>query len=173
MTFLVVFLLITNVIIASMLIKKWLDAAPAAPQRPRGGEKPINEFFSSGNSENQDVEDQEMAERLLDRIDRKINVLRELISQADRRIESLGRTSHFLPAEMPRTDHNERAGERESRVRARSGGSGHEAASPEEDKRAKILQLRRKGLTPAQIAQEVKTGQGEVDLILNIEGLNT
>lgn len=173
MTILVIVIL--TLIIVGLLfkdvIKKWIENAPSEAVRPRGGEKPINEFFSSGASEAPDLEVQEMADKLLDRIDRKIDVLRELIKQADKKIDALSRTSHVLPAEMPPAEPGERNSDRETRTRSRGGGVAAEPAA-EDDKRAKIIQLRRRGLNPGQIAQEVKMGRGEVELILNIEGFN-
>ena len=127
------------------------------------------------NSGSPDIDAQEMADRLLDRIDRKIDVLKELIKQADKRIEALNRTGHVLPAEIPPLEPVDQFAEREPRVRARSAGPGSPAAAaanPTDDRRSKIVQLRRKGLSTAQIAREVNVGRGEVELILNIEGIN-
>jgi len=168
---------VTNLILLVFLfkdaVKKWFEGSSSGPSRPRGGERPVNEFFNSRAPERSELEVQEMADRLLDRIDRKIEVLRELIKQADRRIDSLGRTSYTLPAELPGMDAGESAPAREPERRARPGfpPPPHAPDAPEDEKRMRILQLRRKGFTPAQIAREVNMGRGEVELILNVEGM--
>jgi hypothetical protein len=181
MAALVVVLLLVNLGFLAFFVKKWMDNAPKEPGYPRGGEKPINEFFSSHEppgagrrlppqaSAMGTNEVYEIGEQLLDRIDRKIDVLRELLKQADKKIEALGHTYQVLPAEVPApgaTDGNDTP---RTRNRAAVTARNEQAAPPEDDKRARIMQLRRRGLTASQIAQEIGMGRGEVDLILNIE----
>jgi hypothetical protein len=111
----------------------------------------------------------EIGEQLLDRIDRKIEVLRELIRQADGKIEAMGNTYRVLPAELPTPEPQQYSAGPDSRSRSRAGAVRNEPAPPEDDKRTKIMQLRKRGLSSSQIAQEIGMGRGEVDLILNIE----
>ena len=104
MTALVVVLLLVNLGFLAYFVKKWMDNSPKEPGYPRGGEKPINDFFSSREQAGGGRrlppqatsmganEVYEIGEQLLDRIDRKIDVLRELIKQADKKIEALGHT---------------------------------------------------------------------------------
>jgi hypothetical protein len=178
MTALVIVLLLVNLGFLSYFVKKWIDNLPKEPGYPRGGEKPINEFFSSAEPGRMDRrpslppqsagnnEVYEIAEQLLDRIDRKIDVLRELMKQADKKIESLGHTYQIMPAEIPIPE----TGNQDARTRNRAAVTAkNEQAAPEDDKRARIMQLRRKGMNASQIAQEIGMGRGEVDLILNIE----
>ncbi len=174
MVAILVVLIIFNVILASVLIKKWIDNAPAAEPRPkqlRGREKPINEFFSNNEPAATDVEVREIAEQLLDRIDRKIDVLKELIRQADSRIATMGGAARELPAatrsrdDAPDADVSGRRG-------APRRGSSRDDSQGGVDKRSRIVQLHRKGFSSTQIAQEVQMGRGEVDLILNVEGFD-
>ncbi|HOX28406.1 MAG TPA: hypothetical protein PLQ76_04535, partial [bacterium] len=101
--------------------------------------------------------------------DRKIDVLRELMRQADSKIESLGRAGVSSPREIGFGD------QAPERQRARNGAEGRREPAAqsqnEDDRRSRIVALRRRGLSSAQIAKEVEMGRGEVDLILNIEGL--
>lgn len=177
-------MLLINLGFLSYFVKKWLDNAPKEPKYPRGGEKPINDFFRSSepgdggrrpslplqamNAGTNEV--YEIGEQLLERIDRKVDVLRELIRQADTKIEAMNNTYHVLPAEMPVPESSLSAGSHDARGRNRAGAAPkNEPAAPEDDKRARIMQLRRRGLNSSQIAQEIGMGRGEVDLILNIE----
>ncbi len=173
MVAILVVLIVFNVILASVLIKKWIDNAPAAEPRPkqlRGREKPINEFFSSNEPAATDVEVREIAEQLLDRIDRKIDVLKELIRQADSRIATMGGAARELPATTRSRDDAPDADASGRRGAARRGSSRDDSQSGGVDKRSRIIQLHRKGFSSTQIAQEVQMGRGEVDLILNVEG---
>ena len=174
MVAILVVLIIFNVILASVLIKKWIDNAPAAEPRPkqlRGREKPINEFFSSNEPAATDVEVREIAEQLLDRIDRKIDVLKELIRQADSRIATMGGAARELPAATRSRDDAADLDASGRRGAARRGpASRDDSQSGGVDKRSRIIQLHRKGFSSTQIAQEVQMGRGEVDLILNVEG---
>jgi len=176
MTALVIILLIVNISFLAYFVKKWLDSAPKEPNYPRGGEKPINDFFrtrtpAGAAAAGADDEVREMAEQLLNRIDRKIDLLRDLLRQADQKIDSLSRTSHILPAEMPVPESSLSVNSQDLRNRARTG-AGAVPAAPEDDRRARVMQLRRRGMSASQIAQEVGVGRGEVDLILSIEEMN-
>jgi len=183
MTALVIVLLLVNIGFLGYFVKKWLDNAPGESKFPRGGEKPINEFFTPREQTSErprmdtaaGIEVQEIAEQMLNRIDRKIDILRDLIRQADQKIESLSRTYHVLPSELPMTDHVPQAAapERTQRGRQLAGGRGEaQTAGADDDKRSRIMQLRRKGMSSTQIAQEIGIGRGEVDLILNIEEMS-
>ncbi len=183
MTVLVIVLLLVNIGFLGYFVKKWLDNAPSEPKFPRGGEKPINEFFTPREPAAErpridtaaGIEVQEIAEQMLNRIDRKIDILRDLIRQADQKIEALGRTYQVLPSELPvvQTPSQATVQDRAPRGRQVAGGRAEShAAGADEDKRSRIIQLRRKGMSSTQIAQEIGIGRGEVDLILNIEEMS-
>jgi hypothetical protein len=175
MAAILVVLIIFNVILASALVKKWIDNAPSAEPRPkqlRGREKPINEFFANNEPAATDVEVREIAEQLLDRIDRKIDVLKELIRQADSRIATMGGATREMPAtNRSRDDASDLDAGRRGAAR-RGSSSRDDSQSGGVDKRSRIVQLHRKGFSSTQIAQEVQMGRGEVDLILNIESFD-
>jgi len=107
---------------------------------------------------------QDMGERLLRRLDKKIDVLKELLKEADEKIDTLRKGGYVLPAEYPheveREIKNSRTRNVKDKEKEKEGG----------DRRTRIVALRRKGVAPDQIAREVGMGQGEVELILRVEG---
>jgi hypothetical protein len=162
------------------ILRGWTDGAPGAAKYPRGGEKPINEFFgavgpgqrgaAAQSGHDSGAEALDLAEQLLNRIDRKIDMLRDLIKQADQRIETLGQSYQLRPPDVARVESAAAAPEPETWTRPRAGGAvRQEPETATDDRRARIIKLHRKGLTSSQIAREIGMGRGEVDLILSID----
>ncbi len=182
MTWIIILVIIIGVLLG-YLLKGWTDGGSqgaGGTKYPRGGEKPINEFFDAvgpGARRAQTVSSEsatealDLAEQLLNRIDRKIDVLRELIRQADSRIETLGQSYQIRSTDMARAETAAAASTgTEPKQRMRTGAAARQEPEPaEDDKRSRIIKLRRRGLTSAQIAQEIGMGRGEVELILSID----
>ncbi|HOO55907.1 MAG TPA: hypothetical protein PLN69_03730 [bacterium] len=162
---LVIILLVVNLCFLAFFVKKWVESAPREQKTPRGGEKPLNEFFTEMNNNSSNEEVTEIAEQLLDRIDRKIDILRQLNREADKQIEKLSQTYHVLPPELPASEPQSR------RTRNAVNTPQPEASVPENDNRSKVILLRKRGMGSSEIAQKVNMGRGEVELILRIEGL--
>jgi len=155
MTTFIVILLICVAALLAWVVKLLL----ATPADGKGGAyNPADYLPADRRSSSREVTD--MADRMLGRIDDRIEMLRDLIAEADQRIETMQRRDGYvLPAESP-------FGEKENRGPGKKGAE----APPPGSKRAKIVALRRKGLPTDAIAREVNMGLGEVELILKIEG---
>jgi len=170
---LVVMLIVVGGLLAwvvKLLLNMPQGGASGAPARPVFK----NNFMEETEKRDSNAID-DAAERTLRRIDRKIDILKELIKQADQRIEELKKGGFILPAEYPEINAGNGAEARRPQRRGAfaSQQAGSNAASDrniDDDRRSKIVALKRKGRTSTAIAREVGMGLGEVELILKIEG---
>ncbi len=128
----------------------------------------------NGFPENKPVQDdqiEEVAERMLGRIDRRISILRDLIEKADQRIETMQNPGYVLPAEFPGSGEKSLSDRRRGAAGTRRNADGNKSFG--HDRRTRIVSLHRRGIPTDKIAREVKMGQGEVELILKVEGYDT
>lgn len=182
MGFLVALLVVLTMVFLFVMIR--LMVTPAGDRKAREEKEnfPIedmlnarqrNNFHEDGSLPDEQME--EVAEKLLARIDRRINTLRDLIEKADQRIDTLQNPGYMLPAEFPGDDERN-AGREDRRRRPAGAGQGREDSDPDTaaaDRRTRIVSLHRRGVPTDRIARDVKMGKGEVELILKIEGYDT
>ncbi len=115
-----------------------------------------------------------ISDEIMSRIDRKIDSLKELMRRADEKIEKLNeiaRLNNTLPNSV--TTRNADGSETQFALKRNQRETAHDTAPPPPDnRRATIVNLHRKGFSPAAIARETGMGLGEIELILRIEGRN-